>query len=240
MRAPPLVWAALRHAGRHPAQSAHDGAHDGRARDGGAQEARAARDAADGRRRDGGARTRPCACVRACARVRARARARASSHVRVRVRARARAGKTALLGGVAQLHMRSGRPFFFTIYLANAVAIHPTDSSKVGPPPEAARNPRPRRSQAATPTPAAASPQPRRVARPSCSTAARARVYGARTGGGRAAEARGRHARAAELVRSPRRPRGLRGAHLPHRRPRVRPRGHTRTRRAHWSQGAAL
>jgi len=40
-------------------------------------------------------------------------------------------GKCVMLGGIARVHMRSGRPFLFTFYLANAVKIHPTDSSKV-------------------------------------------------------------------------------------------------------------
>jgi len=40
-------------------------------------------------------------------------------------------GKSVLLGGIARLHMRSGRPFFFTFYLANAVKLHPTDTAKV-------------------------------------------------------------------------------------------------------------
>ena len=41
-------------------------------------------------------------------------------------------GKSVLLGGLAQLHMRSGRPFQFTFYLANAVKVHPTATVKVG------------------------------------------------------------------------------------------------------------
>ena len=50
-----------------------------------------------------------------------------AQHVTLRVRE----GKSVLLGGVAQLHMRSGKPFLFTFYLANAVKIHPTDTAKV-------------------------------------------------------------------------------------------------------------
>ena len=50
-----------------------------------------------------------------------------AQHVTLRVAE----GKSVLLGGIARLHMRAGRPFFFTFYLANAVAIHPTDTSKV-------------------------------------------------------------------------------------------------------------
>jgi ribosome biogenesis GTPase A len=40
-------------------------------------------------------------------------------------------GQSLLLGGLARVHMRSGRPFLFTLYLANAVAIHPTRTDKV-------------------------------------------------------------------------------------------------------------
>jgi len=40
-------------------------------------------------------------------------------------------GKSVLLGGLAQIHMRKGRPFLFTFYLANAIAIHPTATVKV-------------------------------------------------------------------------------------------------------------
>lgn len=39
-------------------------------------------------------------------------------------------GKSVLLGGLAQIHMRKGRPFLFTFYLANAIAIHPTATVK--------------------------------------------------------------------------------------------------------------
>lgn len=40
-------------------------------------------------------------------------------------------GQSILLGGIAQIHMRAGRPFLFTLYLANAVAVHPTKTEKV-------------------------------------------------------------------------------------------------------------
>jgi len=40
-------------------------------------------------------------------------------------------GQTLLLGGLARIHMREGRPFLFTLYLANAVAVHPTKREKV-------------------------------------------------------------------------------------------------------------
>jgi ribosome biogenesis GTPase A len=40
-------------------------------------------------------------------------------------------GQSLLLGGLARVHMRSGRPFLFTLYLANAVAVHPTRTDKV-------------------------------------------------------------------------------------------------------------
>ena len=50
-----------------------------------------------------------------------------AQHVTLRVRE----GKSVLLGGVARVHMRSGRPFLLTFYIANAVKIHPTDTAKV-------------------------------------------------------------------------------------------------------------
>ena len=50
-----------------------------------------------------------------------------AEHVTLRVAE----GKCIMLGGIARVHMRSGLPFLFTFYLANAVKIHPTDSSKV-------------------------------------------------------------------------------------------------------------
>ena len=50
-----------------------------------------------------------------------------AQHVTLRVGA----GKSVLLGGVARVHMLTGRPFLFTFYLANAVRLHPTDSAKV-------------------------------------------------------------------------------------------------------------
>lgn len=40
-------------------------------------------------------------------------------------------GQSLLLGGLARVHMRSGRPFLFTLYLANAVTVHPTKTDKV-------------------------------------------------------------------------------------------------------------
>lgn len=40
-------------------------------------------------------------------------------------------GKTVLLGGLAQIHMRSGLPFLFTFFLANSITIHPTSTEKV-------------------------------------------------------------------------------------------------------------
>ena len=50
-----------------------------------------------------------------------------AEHVTLRVAE----GKSVLLGGVARIHMRAGRPFLFTFYLANAVTIHPTATAKV-------------------------------------------------------------------------------------------------------------
>jgi ribosome biogenesis GTPase A len=50
-----------------------------------------------------------------------------AQHVTLRVKE----GKSVLLGGIARLHMHSGRPYLFTFYLANAVQIHPTDLAKV-------------------------------------------------------------------------------------------------------------
>lgn len=41
-------------------------------------------------------------------------------------------GKAILVGGLAQIHMRSGLPFLLTFYLANSVSVHPTRSEKVG------------------------------------------------------------------------------------------------------------
>ena len=40
-------------------------------------------------------------------------------------------GRSVLLGGLARVHMRAGRPFLFTFYLANAVPVHPTATAKV-------------------------------------------------------------------------------------------------------------
>lgn len=42
-----------------------------------------------------------------------------------------REGKSVILGGLAQVHMREGRPFQLTFYLANAVKVHPTATDKV-------------------------------------------------------------------------------------------------------------
>jgi ribosome biogenesis GTPase A len=50
-----------------------------------------------------------------------------AQHVTLRVSE----GKSVLLGGVARVHMRAGRPFLLTFYLANAVRIHPTSTAKI-------------------------------------------------------------------------------------------------------------
>ena len=50
-----------------------------------------------------------------------------AQHVTIRVKE----GKCVLFGGLARVHMREGRPMLFTCYVANAVRLHPTDSSRV-------------------------------------------------------------------------------------------------------------
>ena len=40
-------------------------------------------------------------------------------------------GKSVLLGGLARVNMLEGKPFLFTFYLANSIAIHPTQTAKV-------------------------------------------------------------------------------------------------------------
>lgn len=50
-----------------------------------------------------------------------------AQHVTLRVKE----GKSVLLGGIARIHVHSGRPYLFTFYLANDVQIHPTDIVKV-------------------------------------------------------------------------------------------------------------
>jgi len=50
-----------------------------------------------------------------------------AQHVTLRVKE----GKSVLLGGIAQVHVRSGRPYLLTFYMANAVQIHPTDTARV-------------------------------------------------------------------------------------------------------------
>ena len=50
-----------------------------------------------------------------------------AQHVTLRVRE----SKSVLLGGIARLHMKAGKPFLFTFYLANDVTIHPTSTGKV-------------------------------------------------------------------------------------------------------------
>mmetsp|Transcript_20334 Transcript_20334/g.45212 ORF Transcript_20334/g.45212 Transcript_20334/m.45212 type:complete len:280 (+) Transcript_20334:779-1618(+) len=39
-------------------------------------------------------------------------------------------GKCVLVGGLATVELVSGRPFFFTFFVSNAVQMHPTDASK--------------------------------------------------------------------------------------------------------------
>ena len=52
---------------------------------------------------------------------------RRAQHVTLRVGE----GKCVLLGGLARINMLAGRPFLFTFYMANDIAIHPTDMAKV-------------------------------------------------------------------------------------------------------------
>ena len=50
-----------------------------------------------------------------------------ADHVTLRVQE----GKCVLLGGLARINLVAGRSFLFTFYLANAVTLHKTATSKV-------------------------------------------------------------------------------------------------------------